>query len=239
MVGFILSATPPPGWEEGLLRNIWASLIHADRWQDLLNGLLVTLQVSAGAVLIGVILGLLSALMRLSNIKPLNWLSTAYVSVFRGTPVLVQLMIWWFVIFVGTDVTRLWVAIIAFGVNSGAYLCEVFRGGIMSVDKGQTEAGRSLGLSSTQNMRLIILPQAIKNALPPLGNEFITMIKETSVVGFIGMVDLTRAADLIRANTADPFVPLISSAILYFTVISILTWLLSILERRLRKSDTR
>ncbi|MCL2854625.1 MAG: amino acid ABC transporter permease [Defluviitaleaceae bacterium] len=219
--------------------EIERGLLRYDRWQSLLNGLGVTLQVALGAVLLGVTIGLLLALMRISKFKILKAISATYLSIIRGTPVTLQLLIWWFVVFVPTGLSQLWVAIIAFGVNSGAYVCEIFRGGILAVDKGQTEAGRSLGLSGGKTLGYIVLPQALKNALPSLGNEFIMLIKETSIVGFIGMVDLTRAANMINSRTFAPFVPLISAGILYWGIITILTWLLGSLERRLRKSDNR
>jgi len=232
-------ATSPTTWSERLSFEIERGLLRYDRWQSLLNGLGVTLQVALGAVLLGVTIGLLLALMRISKFKILKAISATYLSIIRGTPVTLQLLIWWFVVFVPTGLSQLWVAIIAFGVNSGAYVCEIFRGGILAVDKGQTEAGRSLGLSGGKTLGYIVLPQALKNALPSLGNEFIMLIKETSIVGFIGMVDLTRAANMINSRTFAPFVPLISAGILYWGIITILTWLLGSLERRLRKSDNR
>jgi His/Glu/Gln/Arg/opine family amino acid ABC transporter permease subunit len=213
-------------------------LIYADRWRIFLDGFYITLQVTLFGVMLGVTLGLLSALMRISRFRALRWVSTVYITVIRGTPVMVQLMIWWFVVFAGVD-NGLLVGIIAFGANSGAYACEIFRAGILSVDHGQTEAGRSVGLSRGQNMRLIVLPQAVKNSLPPMVNEFITLFKETSLLGVIAVTDLTRAANIIRGRTFSAFVPLIAIALVYLSVVMILTWLLGILERRLRRSDLR
>jgi His/Glu/Gln/Arg/opine family amino acid ABC transporter permease subunit len=234
-----MQATPPPGWEEGLLYDIWRNLIFSDRWRMLLNGLGMTFQITIGAILLGLTLGLLFALMRTSKIAPLRWFGAAYVTVVRGIPLAVQLLMWWFIVFAPTGLSRELTAIIAFGINSGAYSCEIFRGGILSVDHGQTEAGRSVGLSSSQNFRLVILPQAFKNALPPLSNELITLFKQTSIVGFIGIPDLTRMGDFIRSRTFNAFVPLMAVALTYLVIVIIMTWLLGKLERRLRRSDSR
>ncbi|MCL2350180.1 MAG: amino acid ABC transporter permease [Defluviitaleaceae bacterium] len=240
MFNILLATAPPPGWEEGLLRDIWANLIQGDRWRLLLEGLGITFQVTIGALMIGITLGVLSALMRLSKIAPLRWLSLVYITIVRGVPMPVQLMIWWFVFFAPTgEIPRLIAAVIAFGINSGAYSCEIYRSAIQSVDYGQTEAGRSLGLNKFQNFRLIIVPQALKNCIGPVGNEFITLFKYTSIVGLIGLQDLTRAADLIRSRTFSPLVPMFTIAIIYLGIVILLTWLLSLLERRLRKSDSR
>ncbi|MCL2235667.1 MAG: amino acid ABC transporter permease [Defluviitaleaceae bacterium] len=238
-MGLSFLSTPPPGWEEGFLFDVYRGLIRGNGWVSLLEGLGITMQIALGAVVIGVALGFALSLMRISKSKILKGVAAVYLSVIRGTPVVLQLFIWWFVVFAATGTTRLWVAIIAFGINSAAYVCEIFRGGIMSVDKGQTEAGRSLGLSGIKTMMFVVLPQALKNALPSLGNEFIMLIKETSVVGFIALVDLMRAANLIMSGTFEPVVPLFSAGILYWIVITILTQLLTLLERRLRRSDNR
>ncbi|MCL2547077.1 MAG: amino acid ABC transporter permease [Oscillospiraceae bacterium] len=200
------------------------------------------MQITLTAAFIGIALGFFIALMKISKFAPLRAIATTYIAVIRGTPMFVQLLIWWFVIFpmFAPQVDRMWVAIIAFGVNSGAYVAEIFRAGILSVDKGQTEAGRSVGLSSTQTMRLIILPQAIKNSLPALCNEFISLFKETSIAGaVIGVRELTLASNVIRSRTFDAFMPLIAVALIYLVVVLILTWLMTRLERRLRKSDSR
>lgn len=169
--------------------------------------------------------------------KLLDVILTLYLTVFRGTPVVVQLMIWAFVILATTD--ELLVAIIAFGINSGAYVAEIARAGIMAVDKGQTEAGRSLGLSAWATMRKIVLPQAIKNVLPALGNEFISLLKETSIVGYIAIVDITKAAALVRARTFDAFVPLLFVAAVYLTFVILISLMQKSLENFLRASERK
>jgi len=235
----ILMETPSPFGGEGFLFDLWRILIDTPRWTWLAEGLAVTLQITAGAILLGLTLGMILALMRISRFWPLRWLATAYITLFRGTPIVSQLFIWWFVIFMPMGADRMLVAIIAFGANSAAYCCEIFRGGIMSLDKGQTEAGRSVGLSSFQNFRHIVLPQALKNSLAPLSNELADVLKTTSVVGFIAVNDLQRQAHLILTGTFNAPVPLLVSAAIYFMVIALVTWLLSLLERRLRKGDLR
>jgi len=187
---------------------------------------------------LGLTLGMVTALMRISRINVLRWVATVYITVIRGTPLMVQLLIWWFIVFANVD-NNILVGMIAFGANSGAYACEIFRAGILSIDHGQTEAGRSVGLTRGQNMRLIVLPQAIKNSLPPMVNEFITLFKDTSLLGIIAVTDLTRAANIIRGHTFSAFVPLIFIAIIYLVTVMMLSWLLGILERRLRRSDLR
>ena len=171
------------------------------------------------------------------RLKLLNLLCKIYLTVIRGTPVVVQLLIIYFVIFGPFDVNKVFVAIIAFGVNSGAYVAEIVRGGINAVDPGQMEAGRSLGLTYFQTMRLIILPQALKNVLPALGNEFIALLKETSVSGYIALQDITKGGDIIRSQTYDAFLPLTAIALTYLAVVMLFTWLLGILERRLKKNE--
>ena len=230
---------PPPGWEEGLLFQIWLNLLRADRYKMLIEGLGVTMQVTVGAVLLGVVLGFIAAMLKLSPFPPARWLAGIYISVIRGTPVVLQLMIMYFIVFTSPVIPKIMVAILAFGINSGAYAAEIFRAGILSVDKSQTEAGRSVGLSSAQTMRLIVLPQAIKNSLPSLCNEFILLLKESSIVGYIGMMDLTKAGDIIRSRTYSAFVPLVTVALIYLVIVLTLSWLLSLLERRLRVSDSR
>ena len=166
-----------------------------------------------------------------------NLISKAYLTVIRGTPVVVQLLIIYFVIFASVDVDKVIVAVIAFGINSAAYVAEIFRGGIMSIDIGQMEAGRSIGFNYAQTMLYIILPQAFKNVLPTLGNEFIVLLKETSVAGYIALQDLTKGGDVIRSRTYDAFFPLISVAIIYLVMVMIFTKLVSMLERRLQQSE--
>ena len=230
--------------EEGFItrfmNQIDLNLIQGDRWRLILSGLGVTFHVAIGAILLGATIGLLLALMRMSSVAPLRWFANIYLAVIRGVPMALQLMIWWFVIISpNTGLSREIAAILAFGINSGAYSAEIYRSGILSVDKGQTEAGRSVGLSSFQNFLYIVAPQALKNALPPITNEFITLIKYTSIVGFIGLQDMTRASDLIRSRTFSPLVPYLTVAVIYFTIVMILTILFGALEKRLRKSDNR
>ena len=168
----------------------------------------------------------------------LNYIATVYVDIIRGTPSVLQLLIMWFIIMASSN-NGILVASLSFGINSGAYVSEIVRGGILAVDKGQMEAGRSLGLSKAATMRYIILPQAIKNVIPPLGNEFITLIKETAIVGYVSLADLTRVANQVASRTYDAFMPLIGAAVVYFVIIKLLTILLGKLERRMRKSDKR
>ncbi|MCL2697277.1 MAG: amino acid ABC transporter permease [Oscillospiraceae bacterium] len=245
MIPLILSSireVPPLGWEEGLLWDIWNNLLRGDRPFMLLRGLGISARIAVFGAMIGWVIGFSVALIRISKSKILALLraiTTVYISVIRGVPLLVQLMIWWFVIVGSADADRLFVCIICFGVSSGAYVSEVFRAGILSVDKGQTEAGRSVGLSAFKTMTLIVFPQAVKNALPALVNDFTILFKDTSVVGFIGMVDMLRAANHITAFTFNSFIPLITVAIVYWSVVTPLIALMSRLERRLRKSDSR
>ena len=203
----------------------------------------VTLEIALFAAILGMVIGTVVALMRLSqkrNGKKTIWARIAgiYVDVIRGTPSVLQLLIMWFIVMKNSQ-NGILVASLSFGINSGAYVSEIVRAGILAVDKGQTEAGRSLGLSKAQTMIYIVIPQAIKNVLPPIGNEFIVLLKETAIVGYVSLTDLTRAANQITSRTYEAFMPLIGAAVIYFTVIKILTILLDKLERRLRKSDNR
>ena len=218
------------------------NFIDANRWKYILNGLGVTLRVTLFAVLIGIAIGFIVAIIRSTyektgKLKILNLLANIYLTVIRGTPVVVQLLIIYFVIFSSVRVDKIFVAIIAFGINSGAYVAEIIRSGIMSIDPGQMEAGRSLGFNYIQTMCYIIIPQAFKNVLPALGNEFIVLLKETSVAGYIALEDLTKGADIIRSQTYSPFVPLLSVAAIYLGIVMLLTFLLKKLERRLRSSE--
>lgn len=225
--------------------------IDGDRWKWLADGLLVTLQVTLYSVLLGILIGVVIAIIRstydtnsssITNpvgkavLKILNSAAKVYLTVIRGTPVVVQLMLIYYVILVSVD-SKIVVASLAFGINSGAYVAEIVRSGIMSIDKGQFEAGRSLGLSYTQTMIQIIIPQAFKNVLPTLANEFIVLLKETSVSGYVALEDITKAGDLIRSRTYSAFMPLIAVAIIYLVLVMFFTKLVSILERRLRDSD--
>lgn len=196
------------------------------------------------ALCIGVVLGFTVAIIRSTyeqtgKLKVLNAICKVYLSVIRGTPTMVQVLIFNFVIFASIAVNEVIVGGVAFGINSGAYVAEIVRSGIMSIDKGQMEAGRSLGLSSGQTMKLIIMPQAFKNVLPALINEMIVLLKETSIIGYIGMTDITKAATLVQSRTYEAFVPLIAAAVFYWVLVTILTYFMGKLERRLRKSDRK
>ncbi len=216
------------------------TFIEGDRYKMLLEGLGNTVIITIGALIIGVLLGTAIAILKYyadgnPKLKVLNWICDAYVTIIRGIPVTVLLLIFYYVILVSAEGVT--VAIIAFGINSGAYMAELIRSGINAVDKGQMEAARSLGLSKWQAMKNIILPQAIKNILPAIGNECIALLKETSVAGYVAVVDLTRAANLIRNNTFDAVNPLVLLALTYLVIVISMTKLLSMLERRLKKSD--
>lgn len=218
------------------------NFITDDRWKYIWNGLIVTLKITFVAVIIGIVLGFLVAIIRSTHdktgkLKILNFLCTIYLTVIRGTPVVVQLLITYFVIFGSVDINKVLVAILAFGINSGAYVAEIFRSGIMSIDSGQFEAGRSLGFNYAQTMIYIVMPQAFKNVLPALGNEFIVLLKETSVSGYIALQDLTKGGDIIRSRTYDAFMPLMAVALIYLVMVMIFTKLVNMLERRLRNSD--
>lgn len=207
-----------------------------------LTGLKTTLLVTVIALCIGVVLGLLIAPIRSTHeqtgkLKLLNIVARVYLTIIRGTPSMIQILFFYSVIFATVNLNNIVIGGIAFGINSGAYVAEIFRSGIMSVDKGQTEAGRSLGLNSAQTMRLIIIPQAFKNVLPALINEMIVLLKETAIIGYIGTIDITKAATLVQSRTYDALVPLLSAAIFYLILVMILTYFMGKLERRLRKSD--
>jgi His/Glu/Gln/Arg/opine family amino acid ABC transporter permease subunit len=232
--------------EQGLWNRMVASFevnfMKDNRWSYLVNGFLVTIEISFCAVLMGLCIGFLVAVVRSAHdqtgrYKVLNFLCHIYLTVVRGTPVVVQLLIIYFVIFGSVDVSKVLVAIVAFGVNSGAYVAEIIRSGIMAVDGGQMEAGRSLGMSYGTTMRSVILPQAFKNVLPALGNEFIVLLKETSVCGYIALQDLTKGGDIIRSQTYDAFLPLIAVALIYLIVVVCLSQLLKKLENSLKKNE--
>jgi polar amino acid transport system permease protein/polar amino acid transport system substrate-binding protein len=220
-----------------------AAFVTKDRWVLYVQGLGITLEIAFFAAIVGLIIGTLLAFMKLSsgkNNKKNIWniLANIYIDVIRGTPSVLQLLIMWFIIFANAK-NGIYVAILSFGMNSGAYVAEIVRAGILAVDNGQMEAGRSLGLSKGKTMIYIVLPQAIKNVLPPIGNEFIVLLKETAIVGYVSLTDLTRVANQIASKTYDAFTPLIGAAVIYFVVIKILTIFLAKLERRLRQSDYR
>lgn len=236
------STNPVQYFFEWFAYRFWLNFIDATRWKFITDGLLITLEVTLFAVLIGVFIGVIIAIIRTAhdkngNFRFLNAIAKLYLTVIRGTPVVVQLLIIYFVIFGSVAVDKVLVAVLAFGINSGAYVAEIFRGGIMAVDNGQFEAGRSLGFNYAQTMWYIVLPQAFKSVLPALGNELITMLKETSVAGYIALQDLTKAGDIIRSRTFDALFPLITVALIYLIIVIGLEKLMGLLERRLRRSD--
>ncbi len=227
---------------QDLQEKFYLNFIKDERWRFIWDGLKVTLQVTFLAVIIGIVLGLLVAIVRSTydktgKLRILNLLCKLYLTVIRGTPVVVQLLIIYFVIFASVSVDKIVVAVMAFGFNSGAYVAEIFRSGIMSIDNGQMEAGRSLGFTYSQTMLYIVMPQAFKNVLPALGNEFIVLLKETSVSGYIALQDLTKGGDIIRSQTYSAFMPLFAVALIYLVMVLIFTKLVNMLERRLRNSD--
>ncbi len=231
-------------WWADVYEQIYATFVEQDRWKYLVQGIFNTIEIAIFAVLLGIVIGVVVALIKVftAGNKKFRWLeiiANIYLTVIRGTPMLVQLFIMYYIVITSPNVSKIFVSIIAFGINSGAYVAEVARSGIQSIDKGQMEAGRSLGLSRTQTMVKIIFPQALKNILPALGNEFITMLKETSVAGFIGVEELTKIGDILRSQTWQPYVPLFSVALIYLIMVVGLTQLLGVLERRLHRSDYR
>ena len=218
---------------------------HNDRWLLYLKGLEVAIIVTIGALAIGIVLGIIIAMIRTSYeqakkppfwLRSINKIAKIYVTVIRGTPMMVQLLIMYFIVFEESRNMTL-VAIIAFGMNSGAYVAEIIRSGIQSIHPGQMEAGRSLGMKYGTIMKRVIIPQAIKNILPALGNEMITLFKDTSIVTVIGLVDLTKVAIQIQARTYQKFMPFIGIALVYLVCVLFLTWALEKFERRLRASD--
>ena len=225
-----------------LIEQFQFNFLDDSRWQFIVSGLKNTIIITFFAVLLGVFLGFLIAIVRSTHdktgkLKILNVICRVYLTVIRGTPTMIQLLIMNFVIFGAVSINKIIVGGLAFGINSGAYVAEIVRSGIMSIDQGQTEAGRSLGLNFSQTMRLIIIPQAFKNVLPALVNEFIVLIKETSIIGYIGMMDLTKGAMLIQSRTYNAFWPLMAAAAIYLVIVGILTWGMNKLERRLRTSE--
>lgn len=237
----------------GLKEKFIQDFIEKDRWRFITDGLVVTLEVTILALIIGTIIGMIVAIIRCAHdqqdpqelkgirhlpLKLANLLARLYITVIRGTPALVQLLIMYFIIMVSCR-SKVTVAVLTFGINSGAYVAEIFRGGIMAVDKGQMEAGRSLGLGYVATMKDIILPQAFKSVLPSLVNEFIALIKETSICGYIGLNELTRGGDIIRGTTFDALLPLFTVALIYLALVMGISALMGKLERRLRTSDHR
>ena len=215
------------------------TMIAKQRWMLILQGLGNTILIAVCAIVIGTVLGFIFALMKISKLRTLRFISEIYTTVLRGIPLATQLMIFYFVIFAPLGMDKLLVAILAYGINSGAYCTEIFRAGIQGVDKGQSEAGRSLGLSKRQTLVNIVFPQAIKAILPTYTSEFIVLIKETSVARFIAVRDLTKAGDMIRNATYNAWIPLLSSAVIYLILTVGLTKLFGLLEHRLAKSDYR
>ena len=238
---------------ESLKMGFYQTFILEDNYQYFVKGLGTTLTVTVFALVIGVIIGVLVAIIRSAYdqqperkkgllLKILNGICKVYLTVIRGTPMMVQLLIMWFVVWASarsTDSNMMKCAILAFGINSGAYVAEIFRSGIMSIDKGQMEAGRSVGLTYASTMRYIIIPQAFKNVLPALGNELITLVKETSVVTVIGLRDLTKGAMIVQSKTYQALVPYVAIAAIYLVIVMFLTWVMGKMERRLRQSDLR
>ena len=222
-----------------LLNRLNSTFVVDGRWQWFVSGLGYTLLISLFSVLLGLVIGILMALMRLSKSKILRAVSGIYIDIIRGTPTMVQLLIIYFVIFANVHIDKWVVGFIAFGINSGAYIAEIVRGGILSVNIGQTEAGRSLGMTHKQTMASIVMPQAMKNILPALGNEFVVLIKETAVIGMIANIDLVGAARKVQSLTYDYLIPLLSIAVIYYVVIKIISTLLSKVEKGMRKADKR
>lgn len=237
-------------WLDALIPRFYTAFVVGDRWKLYLQGLGTTLEMTVVALILGMVLGLLVAVVRTAHdqqrpgrrksplIGFLNVLCKIYTTIIRGTPMMVQLLIWSFVIF-KTSRNKVMVGIIGLGINSGAYVAEIVRGGLMSVDVGQSEAGRSLGLNYLDTMRFIVIPQAFKNILPSLGNEFITLFKDTSLVQAIGGAELAYYAGTIGGRTFDYMPPYIGIAVMYLAIVCVLTWLQGRLERRLRESDRR
>lgn len=238
-------------WFADLKSNFIICFVEKNRWKFIVDGLGNTLKITLFALMMGIIIGVVVAVVRStwdkngedmrqgfgrSLLSFFNGICKIYLTVIRGTPVVVQLMIMYYIILAGSD-NGVMVAAIAFGINSGAYVAEIVRSGIMSIDEGQFEAGRSLGFNYIQTMRYIIIPQAFKNVLPALANEFITLLKETSVAGYVAVKDLTKGGDIIRGATYQTFIPLIAVAIVYLVMVMFFSWLVGKLERRLRSSE--
>ena len=240
-------------WFSEIQAKFILDFVEEQRYIYIVDGLKVTLEVTFLALIMGLVIGVLVAVIRTSHdqlkeeqtkglggvlLKGANAICRLYLTIIRGTPTLVQLLLMFFV-FLATSNSKVMVAVITFGINSGAYVAEIFRSGIMSVDQGQMEAGRSLGLGYTDTMLQIIMPQAIKNCLPALVNEMITLLKETSICGYIGLNELTRGGDIIRGVTFDALLPLLVVAVIYLVIVMFFTWIMGRLERRLRESDIR
>lgn len=226
-------------WWAQVVEDFTRSFIEEQRYMLLVKGIGITVEVSIVAVILGVIIGFIIALCNLSKYKPLNVIGGIYTDVIRGTPSVTQLMIIYFVIFATARIPKWLIAAIAFGINSGGYVAEIIRAGILSIDKGQTEAARSLGLNSRQTLAFVVMPQAIKNIFPTLCNEFIVLIKETAIVGYVGLMDIQKAGDFIKSSTFLAFMPLIGTAVIYYVLVKVLTIILNKVEEKLRKADMR
>ncbi len=227
--------------------KFYLNFIADNRWKYITNGLGTTFTVTIFAIILGVALGFIIALIRSTADKSgsknlvlrlLDWFCKVYLTVIRGTPAMIQLLIMYYIVFASPNVSKQFVAILSFGINSAAYVAEIFRSGIMSIDEGQFEAGRSLGFSYGQTMWYIIAPQALKNVLPALANEFITLLKETSICGYIALTDITHGANTIRSQTYEPLLPLLAAAAIYLVIVSLLSFGAGKLDRRLR-TDAR
>ncbi|WP_253287689.1 amino acid ABC transporter permease [Anaerotignum sp. MSJ-24] len=238
-------------WINSIKAQFVLNFIEGDRWKLLVSGLGVTLKITLIAMVLGIVIGVILATIRSTYdltkddgrggfgrvlLKIFNVIAKIYLTIIRGTPVVIQLLIIYFVIFASSD-NGVLIAALAFGMNSGAYVAEIIRAGIMSIDRGQMEAGRSLGFNYIETMRYIIIPQAFKNVLPSLANEFIALLKETSVAGYAAIQDLTRAGNIIRSKTFSAFMPLVAVALIYLAMVMILTYFVGRLERRLRNSE--
>lgn len=233
-------------WAQSFWDSFYQNIIYADRWKQLLSGLGVTLELTLGAIAIGTVLGVILAFMKMTKGKLFGFLpggilripAKVYIEIIRGTPTTVQLLIMYFVVFASSD-EKVLVAMLAFGLNSAAYVAEIVRAGVESVNIGQIEAGRSLGFSKLQTTMRIVLPQAVKSVLPTYTSEFIVLLKETSIAGYVAINDLTKVANTIISRTFDAFFPLITAAVIYFVMTFTLSKIFGRLERRLRQSDIR
>lgn len=230
-------------WFFDIQKQFIAAFLTDDRWKLYFQGLWTTIEIAVLAAMVGICVGTIVCLMNMSktrNGKPtfLHYLAIAYIDIIRGTPSVLQLLIMWFIILKSSN-NGVFVAVLSFGINSGAYVAEIMRGGIQAVNVGQIEAGDSLGMTRLMTLRYVILPQAFRNALPALCNEFITLLKETAIVGYVSLADLTRVANQVSSRTYQPFMPLIGAAVIYFVIIKILTILFGHLERRLRRNVNR
>lgn len=223
-----------------IIDDIQFCFVKNGRWEYLLGGLGVTLEVALAAIVVGLFIGFAVAVVRSSSNKygyfpVLDFAARTYLAIIRGTPMVVQLLITYYIILRSVD-SKILIAILAFGVNSGAYQAEIIRAGIESVDPGQMEAGRALGLSYWRTMAKIVIPQAVRNVLPALGNEFIVLLKDTSIVGYIALIDLAKGGDIIRSQTYSVYTPYLTVAAIYFALVMTFTWLLGKLERHLRNT---